>query len=558
MLLNTCFYVAAAARCDTAAFVAWARQGGATISPDVTLEPPPFSASSLGVFARGSLAPGATVARVPYSLLFSPLWCHHSPDAKAAIALVAATLGRAGDTRGGVPLNPTEESALLLAFETAAGGASYWAPWIRCLPTPAALETPTVWREAELDELQRSPLRGWVEERRVAMRRSRQRIRAAVATRGAAWRAAWPPLEQVLSATRWEWALSMVFTRGFSVPWGGQGRSVPALVPFGGMLNFDPTGHNVVSSTRASPTERKYSYFDFSVVGAGAAGAARVAAGAELKAQYGAGKASTELLLDYGFAYADNAADYVVFPLGELLVPFLEDARRRGARASAPSGLDDSPLSAVELAALRDARGAWRIPHMQVVLQRAAVGGAPNFALAKDLLLVARVVSRTGLWAASGPRSGAGAEARCAADADPAAPACGTRVDADGDADGDAYEDEDDELGGMGLRYRLRHDAASAAEVAQPLRRAAEEGAALRMAADMLAWAAQRYGTTRGEDAAALRRERDAGAGFGRLANALIVRMSEKELLRAFAAKYRARAVALGVGAKAQSGVVYE
>ena len=544
--------VAAAVRCDTTAFVEWARQGGATISPDVALEPPDFSASSLGVFAQGSLAPGATVARVPYSLLFSPLWCHHSPDAKAAIALVGAVLGRTGAAHGGATLNPTEQSALLLAFETAAGNASYWAPWIRCLPPPTALETPTVWSEEELSELQSSPLRGWVEERRDAMRRSRQRIRAAVATRAEAWRAAWPPLEQVLSATRWEWALSMVFTRGFSVPWGGQGRSVPALVPFGGMLNFDPTGHNVISSTGASPTERKYSYFDFSVVGASAAS---VVAGAELKAQYGAGKASTELLLDYGFAYADNVADYILLPLAELLVPFLNAAR------SLRDALHPA-LSAVEIAALRDALSAWGVHRMQIVLQRAAVGGAPNVTLTKDLLIVARVVSRAGLWAA-GPRPGAGAEARCAASTDRDAPGCGTRVaeggDAGGDADEDedAYDDGDDELGGMGLRYRLQHDAARAAEAAQPLRRAAEEGAALRMAADVLEWAAQRYGTTRGEDAAALRRERDAGAGFGRLASALIVRMSEKELLRAFAAEYRARAAAVGGGAKeqAQSGV---
>ena len=139
--------VAAAVRCDTTAFVEWARQGGATISPDVALEPPDFSASSLGVFAQGSLAPGATVARVPYSLLFSPLWCHHSPDAKAAIALVGAVLGRTGAAHGGATLNPAEQSALLLACETAAGNASYWAPWIRCLSPPTALETPTVWSE---------------------------------------------------------------------------------------------------------------------------------------------------------------------------------------------------------------------------------------------------------------------------------------------------------------------------------------------------------------------------------------------------------------------------
>ena len=68
------------------------------------------------------------------------------------------------------------------------------------------------------------------------------------------------------------------------------------------------------------------------------------------------------------------------------------------------------------------------------------------------------------------------------------------------------------------------------------------------------AWLARRQAARTDRERGA---EATGGVGFGRLASALIVRMSEKELLRAFAAEYRARAAAVGGGAKeqAQSGV---
>ena len=541
-------------RCNTLAFVEWARAGGATISPHISLQPLPDAPLALGVFARAKLHRSTTAARVPYSLLFSPLWCHHAASAKAAIARVksgfagSSSSSRTAAATAATSLNPTEESAFLLAFEAASKDASFWAPWIRCLPQPSSLSTPTFWDSRELLELQHSPLRGWVDDRRDAMRRSRLRILDALAG-CAEWPAAWPPIERVMEKTRWEWALTMVFTRGFSVPWGGQGRSVPALVPFGGMLNFDPNGHNVVSATGLTPNSTKYTFFEFATID-------DVAPGVELRAQYGASKASIELLFDYGFAYVGNAADYLMLPLAALLGPFLEahDAARRdqrsGVTAKSASSSRSSPF-ATQASVVRRALEEWGFDggrgngngnrnsgDRKVVLQQLE-SGAPSFANANDLLVAARLLSRAGVWDDRAVVKARGTDNACAA---------AEEGEEEEEEEEDAYDDEEDELGGMGLRYRLRYDAAHVASLQRPLRRAAEEAAALRMAASFLEWVEARYATSYEEDASLLRQQRDGDGGghseqsYDRFRGAVMVRMAEKELLRTFATALRSLA----------------
>ena len=100
----------------------------------------------------------------------------------------------------------------------------------------------------------------------------------------------------------------------------------------------------------------------------------------------------------------------------------------------------------------------------------------------------------------------------------------------------------------MGLRYRLRYDAAHVASLQRPLRRAAEEAAALRMAVSFLEWVEARYATSYEEDASLLRQQRDGDGGghseqsYDRFRGAVMVRMAEKELLRTFATALRSLA----------------
>lgn len=191
--------------CSPTKLLSWAVSRGAQLSDAVTIG---TSLLGHGLFARKDLDVGAQLLLVPQQLLLTP--------------------GRSDTVRSNdmstirrLSLSKEHSLALQLAAAASSPSDSEWEPYVACLPDA---NTPTVWSEDELADLQISPILDFARDRLARLELLHKELRKSLGRSGT----------RVPSAAVWVWANAMVSSRAFVLQ---RDSSAPTLVPIADLMN---------------------------------------------------------------------------------------------------------------------------------------------------------------------------------------------------------------------------------------------------------------------------------------------------------------------------------
>ena len=242
--------------CDAAALTEWALANGAYIHEAVHAGVP-CDKKGLGVVLRTAVEQAELLLRVPHNLL------------------IGAALGELEAAEG-----PRAVLQRLLSLRAGVSGEStFWEPYLRCLP--ATFDTTIFWSDAELDELQGSPVRSRSVHRSKELRAEHGRF------------------EQNNASYRdFVWAYSITTSRIFRDP------SIPAP----GGIALVP----IVDWINAATVQRPNVRWAAGAEGVSIYATTSLAAGTELLFAYGASQSSAVGAIDYGHAERLGAEDEIV------------------------------------------------------------------------------------------------------------------------------------------------------------------------------------------------------------------------------------------------------
>ncbi|GMF39570.1 unnamed protein product [Phytophthora fragariaefolia] len=260
-------------------FLQWLRENGATFPK---LQWPATMPSGLrGAVARERVGPGEPVLCVPRRLLVSEERCWSDPQ-----------LGRVFRENRDVFARDDPVLTLFLVRELLLGDRSFFQPYLAVLPFPESVQD---WTPDELRELHDQRLVAAAARRSAEIDVFYRRVLDRLETK---YPGEFPEQLYTLDRFRFAWKTVQARTFGRRLPW-------TALVPFADCLN-----HSNVATK-----------YDFDVNDNGLfrlypSGSTSFAAGAEAFNSYGR-RPNFQLLLDYGFALADNEWDYVDVEIGK-------------------------------------------------------------------------------------------------------------------------------------------------------------------------------------------------------------------------------------------------
>ena len=228
-----------------------------------------------GFFAHEDIAAGTELLSVPLGLLMT------------LDTLFESELGTSGIV-GGLDLSDTDAMVVQVLAEKYRGDESPWAAFLSSMPPRASMHQLHFFSPDELAHLDVSKLRNLAELRQTAIKRAYEDVREQLAD----FAPPEPFISPHLTADDFAWAISIVWSRSFGVPFPGEDSPAPALVPVGDLFNYAPDECvNVVSRT--------VDYrFVFSATH-------DVRKGEELLVHYGQSMSNAQMLLDYGFTMND-------------------------------------------------------------------------------------------------------------------------------------------------------------------------------------------------------------------------------------------------------------
>jgi histone-lysine N-methyltransferase SETD3 len=235
-----------------------------------------------GVYLRSSVAPGVPLLRVPLSHIMTSETAFASEIGQAIIR---------AEQRGGLMLRSKHSFlAAFLLVERVKGEASFWWPYIQCLPT-AYDHVPIHFADADLALLQGSMVLAKIADRRDSLRAEFVELQRHVGGTDHFGR---------FTLEEFVWARNVVVTRIFGMVVGG--RKTDGLVPMADLLNH------------RRPRETKWTFDD-------AAGAFTVTSlralqgGCQVHDSYGR-KCNSRFFVNYGFALEENADNEARFVFG--------------------------------------------------------------------------------------------------------------------------------------------------------------------------------------------------------------------------------------------------
>lgn len=276
--------------------------------------------SGRGLLARRAIAQEAELVRVPVRICLTLEAACACPELRGVVD---------GDTNEYVAI------ALLLILERAKGERSFWAPYVRILPTVEDVSATFSWPDDELESLAGSPVGAATASMKAKLRSEH----AAVVSGGGV-----DP--KVVTFAAWEWAFSTLFSRAIRLKSGREGELL-ALVPYVDFINHSPFSSSYVDARpipKAFPWEpeedevvlfsdRSYKKFE------------------QVFISYGP-RSNADLLLLYGFALDRNPFNAVAIavgavegndPLFEAKAAFAARAGRDARRATFPLYADRYP-----------------------------------------------------------------------------------------------------------------------------------------------------------------------------------------------------------------------
>eukprot|EP01104_Vermistella_antarctica_P006193 TRINITY_DN16911_c0_g1_i1.p1 TRINITY_DN16911_c0_g1~~TRINITY_DN16911_c0_g1_i1.p1 ORF type:complete len:476 (+),score=59.73 TRINITY_DN16911_c0_g1_i1:178-1605(+) len=237
-----------------------------------------------GVFAGRSFHEGEQILRIPRSIMMA------SGEANQRMHRM---LMKILDEH---PQTPTHEQMMQLLFERAQGDKGSWSPYIDILPT--TFNTTAYFSDAEMEQLQASPVRSFATRRNENLEMQYDRVIG--------------PLMSVLDPSDYtmegfKWAASIIWSRAFSIPAlsTSDRTSIGALVPMLDLFNAPPVGHGgppMVRVVRDNDASLRYvANMD-------------IPEGTEIEVRYGALNKPMPnglLLMDYGYIQEDNPDDQI-------------------------------------------------------------------------------------------------------------------------------------------------------------------------------------------------------------------------------------------------------
>jgi len=294
LLLLACALVCAHADTNEGgALFSWAQQHG-VIMNSLELRPLSYLEGERGIFATADIPEDTMILEIPSEVMLSEATlaghaCHdfiveHSP------------------------LSTTNRAALHLLYEKDHLSESTWSEYIRQLPPH--IPTTMFYTLEELEQLQNSTLVRYTMARKESALVQYNVVQNWIERQRAVSPCKWTELNEhglpVFSVADWLWALSVFWSRAFSVKIDGD--SMGSLVPVADMFNAqDP--HSQEQQVRAVMKDNTLQYY---TVGS-------IAKDEEIFMTYGRLKqhSNAELLMDYGFVRPVNPND-----LGCVLNPF--------------------------------------------------------------------------------------------------------------------------------------------------------------------------------------------------------------------------------------------
>jgi hypothetical protein len=213
---------------------------------------------------------GSVLVHVPEKLLISP------PKA------LASDIGDILSGCDGLFLSDDDLMlTLFLLWQRHLGAASFWAAYLRALPTPTSILN---WTAEQLVQLQDAQLVAKARSRESAMRNKHTRMLAALQEH---FPQRLPPSALGYPAFRWAWMTVQARAFGRRLPW-------TALVPFADSLNHSNTPVKYDFNESGNSAFRLFS-----------SGGPGIAAGAEVFNSYGR-RSNQHLALEYGFVMPNN------------------------------------------------------------------------------------------------------------------------------------------------------------------------------------------------------------------------------------------------------------
>lgn len=225
-----------------------------------------------GVYLRSSVSPGVPLLRVPLSHIMTSETAFASDIGQAIIR---------AEQRGGLMLRSKHSFlAAFLLVERVKGEASFWWPYIQCLPT-AYDHVPIHYSDSDLALLQGSMVLSKIADRRDSLRAEFVELQRHLGA----------DLFGRFSLEEFVWARNVVVTRIFGMVVGG--KKTDGLVPMADLLNH------------RRPRETKWTFDDAS--GAFTVTSLRaLQGGCQVHDSYGR-KCNSRFFVNYGFALEENA-----------------------------------------------------------------------------------------------------------------------------------------------------------------------------------------------------------------------------------------------------------
>lgn len=254
-----------------------------------------------GVFAAAPISEGDALLSIPFTAMMSR---RTAEDSELGPWLVSSARAR--------DITATNEMALHLLYELVQPS-SHWRPYLNVLPE--SIPTTLFYTEEEMAELQSSSLVAFTRQRRENAKIHFENIVMPLTDGGMQQNCLSDdefsddedeeaPLRDA-TLQQWMWALSILWSRAFSVKIGGE--DMGALVPFADLFNAQPPGELTARPhVRAELEGSKLIYY-----------AVRdIAKDEEILMPYGKLKlhSNAQLLMGYGFVVEGNPYDTVMVP----------------------------------------------------------------------------------------------------------------------------------------------------------------------------------------------------------------------------------------------------